>query len=229
MELREVIGRRRSIRFLRPYQPVEREKIQRMLEAARLASFWGNVQGLKAVVVERDTAPQETVDALLRPRRRLPDPPGTGGDRLVLRQRHGRPAVRPPARAARRRSARGRPDQAGRARGQDNPVLRSDHRRHEGPRRAQRRRLRAGHRPRHPHGLRAGPRHLHAGHPKHRADPREPGPARDLPGAGPPDRGLPRRALGGRRSAATRALRGALLPQRTTASPSPAPTRSSTS
>ena len=33
MELREVIGRRRSIRFLLPYKPVEPEKIQRMLEA----------------------------------------------------------------------------------------------------------------------------------------------------------------------------------------------------
>lgn len=67
MELREVVGRRRSIRFMRPYQPVERHKIQRMLEAARLASFWGNVQGLKAVVVERHTAPQETIDALYAP------------------------------------------------------------------------------------------------------------------------------------------------------------------
>ena len=67
MELREVIGRRRSIRYMRPYQPVEREKIQRMLEAARLASHWGNVGGLRAVVVERHTAPPETIDALLAP------------------------------------------------------------------------------------------------------------------------------------------------------------------
>lgn len=67
MELREVIGRRRSIRFMRPYQPVEREKIQRMLEAARLASFWGNVQALQAVVVERATASQEVLDALIAP------------------------------------------------------------------------------------------------------------------------------------------------------------------
>lgn len=67
MELREVIGRRRSIRFMRPYRPVEREKIQRMLEAARLASHWGNVGGLSAVVVERHTAPQETLDALFAP------------------------------------------------------------------------------------------------------------------------------------------------------------------
>ena len=64
MELKEVIGRRRSMRFLRPHQPVEREKIQKMLEAARLASFWGNVQALKAVVIERATAPEEVLDAI---------------------------------------------------------------------------------------------------------------------------------------------------------------------
>jgi nitroreductase len=67
MELREAIGRRRSIRFMRPYQPVEPEKIQRMFEAARRASHWGNVGGLRAVAVFRDTAPQETLDALLAP------------------------------------------------------------------------------------------------------------------------------------------------------------------
>ncbi len=64
MELREAIGRRRSIRFLLPYKPVEREKIQRMLEAARLSSFWGNVQALRAVVIERATAPKEVIEAL---------------------------------------------------------------------------------------------------------------------------------------------------------------------
>lgn len=64
MELKEVIGRRRSMRFLRPYKPVEREKLQKMLEAARLASFWGNVQALSAVVIERATAPAEVLKAL---------------------------------------------------------------------------------------------------------------------------------------------------------------------
>lgn len=64
MELREAIGRRRSMRFLRPYKPVEREKLQKMLEAARLASFWGNVQALSAVVIERASAPPEVVKAL---------------------------------------------------------------------------------------------------------------------------------------------------------------------
>jgi nitroreductase len=64
MELKEVIGRRRSMRYLRPYKPVEREKLQKMLEAARLASFWGNVQALGAVVIERASAPAEVVKAL---------------------------------------------------------------------------------------------------------------------------------------------------------------------
>ena len=67
MELREVMGRRRSIRFMRPYQPVEYEKIQVMLEAARRASHWGNVGGLRAIVIDRATAPQATLDALFAP------------------------------------------------------------------------------------------------------------------------------------------------------------------
>jgi nitroreductase len=67
MELKEAIGRRRSIRFLLPYKPVERAKIQRMLEAARLASHWGNVNSLRAIVVERDQASPEVLDALPSP------------------------------------------------------------------------------------------------------------------------------------------------------------------
>lgn len=67
MELREVIGRRRSMRFLLPYKPVEPEKIQRMLEAARIASHWGNVQSLRAVVVFRDTAPEHVREAITAP------------------------------------------------------------------------------------------------------------------------------------------------------------------
>lgn len=67
MELREVIGRRRSIRFLLPHQPVELDKIQRMLEAARIASHWGNVNSLRAIVIERDKSPKEVLDALPSP------------------------------------------------------------------------------------------------------------------------------------------------------------------
>ena len=54
MELREVMGCRRSIRFLRPYQSVEKWKIQYMFEAARVASHWGNVQSLRGVAVFRE-------------------------------------------------------------------------------------------------------------------------------------------------------------------------------
>ena len=64
MQLREVIGRRRSIRFVKTYKPVETEKIQCMLEAARIASHWGNVQTLKAVAVFRDSASEEVLDAI---------------------------------------------------------------------------------------------------------------------------------------------------------------------
>jgi nitroreductase len=64
MELQEAIGSRRSYRYLRPYQDVELEKIQKMLEAARLASFWGNVGALRAVVVRRKHAPADVQDAL---------------------------------------------------------------------------------------------------------------------------------------------------------------------
>ena len=64
MELREVIGRRRSIRFLKPYKPVEPEKIQVMFEAARIASHWGNVQSLRGVAIFKDSAAKELLDKL---------------------------------------------------------------------------------------------------------------------------------------------------------------------
>jgi nitroreductase len=67
MELKEVIGRRRSIRYFQPWRPVEREKIQIMLEAARLASCAVNASFLKAVVVFRDHLDRETLDALKTP------------------------------------------------------------------------------------------------------------------------------------------------------------------
>lgn len=67
MELRRVMGNRRSIRFLLPHKPVERHKIQRMLEAARIASHWGNMNSLRALVIERDQAPQDVLEALPSP------------------------------------------------------------------------------------------------------------------------------------------------------------------
>ncbi len=64
MELREAIGRRRSIRFLKPYKAVEPEKIQVMFEAARIASHWGNVQSLRGVAIFKDSATKEVLDNL---------------------------------------------------------------------------------------------------------------------------------------------------------------------
>ena len=67
MELREVIGRGARSASCCPHKPVELEKIQCMLEAARLASHWGNINSLRAIVIERDNAPQDVIDALPSP------------------------------------------------------------------------------------------------------------------------------------------------------------------
>lgn len=64
MEFLEVVGSRRSIRWFLPSQPVERDKIQRILEAARLTSCPGNLQPWRAIVVvasEADEGDRETL------------------------------------------------------------------------------------------------------------------------------------------------------------------------
>ena len=69
MEFKQVVGNRRSIRYYKPYQPVEKEKVQTILEAARLQCQHGNA-GLvrKAVVVTKgetdDAVREELVDSL---------------------------------------------------------------------------------------------------------------------------------------------------------------------
>lgn len=67
MELKEVIGNRRSIRFYLPFRPLEREKVQKMLEAARRASCVGNINATNAVVIWRDQASPELIQALTPP------------------------------------------------------------------------------------------------------------------------------------------------------------------
>ncbi len=67
MEVKEAIGRRRSIRIFAPYRPVERAKIQKMLEAARRASCAGNVMNIRAVVIWRDRASKELLDSIKLP------------------------------------------------------------------------------------------------------------------------------------------------------------------
>jgi len=67
MQLKEVLGRRRTIRFFLPFRPVEREKIQKMLEAARHASCVGNVMNTRAVVIWKDQAAPELIKAITPP------------------------------------------------------------------------------------------------------------------------------------------------------------------
>ncbi|MBL0149566.1 MAG: hypothetical protein IPP87_12955 [Ideonella sp.] len=67
MELQQAIGTRRSFRYLDPDRPVEIWKIQKMLEAARLASHFGNNNAARALVVHRATASAEQLDCLPSP------------------------------------------------------------------------------------------------------------------------------------------------------------------
>lgn len=67
MEFKEVIGSRRSIRFFDPDRPVEREKIQKMLEAARLASCAVNAQWARAVVGFRDDLTDDQLKRMKTP------------------------------------------------------------------------------------------------------------------------------------------------------------------
>lgn len=55
MDFLEVCGLRRSIRIFKPWQKVERDKVQRILEVVRVGTTCpGNLQPWRAVVVERD-------------------------------------------------------------------------------------------------------------------------------------------------------------------------------
>lgn len=66
MDFYQVCGLRRSIRWFKTWKPVEREKIQRILEVVRVATTCpGNLQPWKAVVVEQAKIPKEKRDRLL--------------------------------------------------------------------------------------------------------------------------------------------------------------------
>ncbi|MCL4448345.1 MAG: nitroreductase family protein [Actinobacteria bacterium] len=67
MEFNRVVGTRRSIRFFKSWKPVEREKIQVMLEAANRASRSMNADYPRALVVNRDDLDKKTLDALRNP------------------------------------------------------------------------------------------------------------------------------------------------------------------
>lgn len=66
MDFRTVVGSRRSTRYYKPYQPVEKEKIQIILEAARLQSCHGNASDIrKAVVITKGETPDDVRDAMI--------------------------------------------------------------------------------------------------------------------------------------------------------------------
>jgi len=66
MEFNRLVGTRRSIRYFKTWKPVERDKIQRILETARWTTCPGNLQPWRAVVVYRDELDEETREALLK-------------------------------------------------------------------------------------------------------------------------------------------------------------------
>ncbi|MFX1571761.1 MAG: nitroreductase family protein [Promethearchaeota archaeon] len=51
MEFYEVVRKRRSYRVYKPNMP-EKDKIERILEAARLAPTWANLQGVEYILVQ---------------------------------------------------------------------------------------------------------------------------------------------------------------------------------
>ena len=51
MEFYEVVRKRRSYRVFKPDMP-EKEKIERIIDAARLAPTWANMQGMHYIVVQ---------------------------------------------------------------------------------------------------------------------------------------------------------------------------------
>ena len=64
MDFLEVVGTRRSIRWFRPWQQVEQDKLQRILETARLTSCPGNMQPWRALVLRQSELEAERRRAL---------------------------------------------------------------------------------------------------------------------------------------------------------------------
>lgn len=65
MEFLEAVGKRRSVRWFKTWEPVPQEKIQRILEVVRLTTCPGNLQPWRAIVVERDKLDPTVRDQLL--------------------------------------------------------------------------------------------------------------------------------------------------------------------
>jgi len=66
MEFLDVVGSRRSVRWFKTWEPVEREKIQEILEVMRLTTCPGNLQPWRAIVVYRDELDPDVREELLK-------------------------------------------------------------------------------------------------------------------------------------------------------------------
>ncbi|MGQ0467061.1 MAG: nitroreductase family protein [Sporichthyaceae bacterium] len=66
MEFLEAVGSRRSVRWFKTYEPVEREKVQEILEVIRWTTCPGNLQPWRAIVVWRDELDDDTREELLK-------------------------------------------------------------------------------------------------------------------------------------------------------------------
>jgi nitroreductase len=67
MEFKQVLGRRRTIRFFLPFRPVERAKVQKILESARRSSCVGNVNNTRGIVIWKDQASEKLIKAITPP------------------------------------------------------------------------------------------------------------------------------------------------------------------
>lgn len=67
MEFRQAVGRHRTFQYFLPWRPVERDKVQVVLEAGRLASRAVNTAFSKAIVAHRDSLTQDQRDRLKTP------------------------------------------------------------------------------------------------------------------------------------------------------------------
>ena len=66
MEFNRLVGTRRSIRYFKTWQPVARDKVQRILETARWTTCPGNLQPWRAIVIYRDELDEATRELLLK-------------------------------------------------------------------------------------------------------------------------------------------------------------------
>ncbi|MBE7518456.1 MAG: nitroreductase family protein [Thermoflexaceae bacterium] len=67
MEFKEVVGWRRSIRFFAPWRPVEREKVQAILEAVYRAPKVLELDIVRCVVIYRDALTAEQLESIRSP------------------------------------------------------------------------------------------------------------------------------------------------------------------